>query len=104
MMAKRSAVMAAHDRRSRFWRRNPRVQFRDLVAERSRRSCGSGYASGMRGNTRAAGSGRQRRSPMKRIAFVLLLLVACSHATPPPGLISGTVIAKDGSVLPGVTV
>src|SRR6266508_258903 len=50
---------------------------------------------------------------MKRIAFVLLLLVACSHATPPPpqdtqlqipGLIRGTVIAKDGSVLPGVTV
>jgi Ca-activated chloride channel homolog len=50
---------------------------------------------------------------MKRIALVLLLLVACSHATPPPpqdtqlqmpGLIRGTVIAKDGSVLPGVTV
>ena len=52
---------------------------------------------------------------MKRIALVLLLLVACSHATPPPqrpqdtqlqmpGLIRGTVIAKDGSVLPGVIV
>ncbi|HYU24177.1 MAG TPA: von Willebrand factor type A domain-containing protein [Thermoanaerobaculia bacterium] len=52
---------------------------------------------------------------MKRIALVLLLLVACSHATPPPpppqdtqlqmpGLIRGTVIAKDGSVLPGVMV
>src|SRR5207244_5909648 len=95
-----------------FWRRNSRVQFRDLVAEQSRRWFGGSYASGMRGSTRAASGRCQRRSPMKRIAFVLLLLVACSHATPPPtdtqlpmpGLISGTVIAKDGSVLPGVTV
>jgi hypothetical protein len=59
-------------------------------------------------------AGAQREVIMKRIALVLLLLVACSHATPPPppqdtqlqmpGLIRGTVIAKDGSVLPGVTV
>ena len=51
---------------------------------------------------------------MKRIASVLLLLVACTHTTPPspppdgtlqtPGLIRGAVTAKDGSVLPGVTV
>ena len=52
---------------------------------------------------------------MKRLALVLLLLVACSHATAPPppprdstlqtaGLLRGAVIAKDGSVLPGVTV
>jgi Ca-activated chloride channel family protein len=49
---------------------------------------------------------------MKRIALVLLLLVACTHATPPPqdlvlqipGTIYGKVVAKDGSVLPGVTV
>ena len=49
---------------------------------------------------------------MKRIAFVLLLLVACTHTAPPPaeltlqtpGLVRGTVVAKDGSVLPGVTV
>ncbi|HKS24467.1 MAG TPA: von Willebrand factor type A domain-containing protein [Thermoanaerobaculia bacterium] len=43
---------------------------------------------------------------MKRIALVLLFLVACTHATPPqiPGAIHGKVVAKDGSVLPGVTV
>ena len=50
---------------------------------------------------------------MKRIALVLLFLVACTHASAPlpqdvvlqiPGTIYGKVIAKDGSVLPGVNV
>ncbi|HEY6137248.1 MAG TPA: von Willebrand factor type A domain-containing protein [Thermoanaerobaculia bacterium] len=50
---------------------------------------------------------------MKRIALVLLFLVACTHASVPlpkdvvlqiPGAIYGKVIAKDGSVLPGVDV
>ncbi len=48
---------------------------------------------------------------MKHIAFALLLLVACSHATqqrdtelPSPGVIRGVVADKEGTVLPGVTV
>ena len=40
---------------------------------------------------------------MKRFALVLLLLVACSSAAM-SSTIRGTVVAKDGYVLPGVTV